>query len=60
MHDPGDALPERLRRLVFLAAWLSALAGCAGTFPQFQPDRCHRAERARETLNWDIICVQAP
>ncbi len=60
MHDPGDALPDRLRRLVFLAAWLLVLAGCASTFPQFQPDRCHRGERARETLNWDIICVQAP
>lgn len=47
-----------MRRLMVLTACLSVLAGCASTFPSFQPDRCHRGEPNRQTLNWDILCIK--
>jgi hypothetical protein len=44
-----------------LALLVAVVAGCASTVPQFQADRCHRAERERDTLYWDIICIiQSP
>ncbi len=49
-----------MRRLILLTVWLPLLVGCASTFPDWKPDRCHRAERSRETLNWDFICRQSP
>ncbi len=60
MRSAKGALGSRWFRLGLLAASLSVLAGCASTVPNWRPDRCHRAERARETLNWDIFCVQTP
>ncbi|MBI2154756.1 MAG: hypothetical protein HYU24_13810 [Candidatus Rokubacteria bacterium] len=47
-------------RLGLLAAALSVLTGCASTFPDWKPDRCHRSEQVRDTLNWDIFCMQSP
>ncbi len=46
--------------LSLLAVWVLLLTGCAGTFPQWQPDRCHRSETGRDTLYWDVFCVQGP
>ncbi|MBI3030512.1 MAG: hypothetical protein HYY64_13475 [Candidatus Rokubacteria bacterium] len=60
MSSRKGAPGRRWLRLGLLAASLSILAGCASTFPDWKPDRCHRAERARETLNWDIFCIQTP
>jgi hypothetical protein len=49
------------RTLGFLVvAALTLLAGCASTFPNWQPDRCQRAEARRDTLNWNLICIQTP
>lgn len=47
-----------MRRLIFLAVWLAVVTGCASTFPNWQPDRCHRGEPDRQTLNWDILCIK--
>ncbi len=60
MSPANRAHGPRWFRLGVLVASLSVLTGCASTFPDWKPDRCHRAERARETLNWDIFCSQSP
>ena len=60
MNPAKGAFPPRWLRLSLLAATLSVLAGCATAFPEWKPDRCHRAERARDTLNWDFFCHQSP
>jgi hypothetical protein len=60
MSPANGALGPRWFRLGVLVVSLSVLTGCASTFPGWKPDRCHRAERVRETLNWDIFCFQTP
>ena len=60
MNLAGGVFGSRWLRLGLLAASLSVLTGCASAFPNWQPDRCHRSERARDTLNWDLICRQSP
>ena len=60
MSSAKGALGSRWFRLGLLAVSLSVLTGCASTFPDWKPDRCHRAERARDTLNWDVFCYQSP
>jgi hypothetical protein len=60
MSSAKGALGSRWFRLGLLAVSLSVLTGCASTFPDWKPDRCHRAEQARVTLNWDIFCHQSP
>jgi hypothetical protein len=60
MSPANGALGPRWFRLGLLVASLSVLTGCASTFPDWKPDRCHRAEPGRETLNWDLFCYQSP
>ena len=60
MSPANGALGPRWFRLGLLVASLSVLTGCASAFPDWKPDRCHRAERGRETLNWDVFCYQSP
>ena len=60
MNPANGALGPRWFRLGLLVAALSVLTGCASTFPDWKPDRCHRGEQARETLNWDLFCYQSP
>ena len=52
--------PRRWRRMVVLATLVAILTGCASAFPNWRPDRCHRSEQVRDTLNWDIFCRQSP
>ncbi len=49
-----------MRRLTLLTVWLALIVGCASTFPEWKPDRCHRGQANRQTLNFDLICVQSP
>ena len=60
MRPATGVLGARWFQLTLLVAWLSVLTGCVSTFPDWKPDRCHRSERARDTLNWDVLCYQSP
>ena len=60
MRGSRRPFPHRWLLPVLLVIGVSVLPACATTFPKFQPDRCHRSDPNRDTLNWDIFCFQSP
>jgi hypothetical protein len=51
---------RRARILVALVLLGAVLVGCGPTVAGRSFDRCHRGERERERLYFELLCVETP
>lgn len=51
---------RRVRVLIGLVVLGAVLVGCGPTVAGRSFDRCHRGEREREHLYFELLCVETP